>query len=180
MTSMILLVRATAAELQRPVIWARTRVRLVDSEQAGWTIADVGAPNQAALERVAEEVSAFGPALLLVVGELRTGVQLWHGGRRRARVGWTSGEVNALSAADAETMATLFASALGVDPGPVARALREATSPDRSFRALMSALAAPVPSHFGRHRSGPLDSERTTVVERHGIVEAMVEDHWGH
>lgn len=153
---------------------------MVDSERPGWTIADVVKPNQAALERVAEEVSALGPALLLVVGDLRTGVQLWHGGRRRTQVGWTSGEVNALPAAEAESVATLFATALGVDPGPVARALLEATSPDRSLRALMSALVAPLPSHFGRHRSGPLDCERTTVVERHGIVAAMIEDHWGH
>ncbi|WP_353951540.1 hypothetical protein V6K52_18220 [Knoellia sp. S7-12] len=177
---MILLVRAPSAELQRPVIWARTGVRLVDSERAGWTIADVGEPNQAALERVAEEVSAFGPALLLVVGDLRTGVQLWLGGQRRARVGWSSGEVNALPAAEAKAIASLFASAMEVDSGPVARILREATTPDRARRAFMAALLAPVPSHFGRHGSGPLDSERTTVVPRHGIIDAMVDETWGH
>ena len=77
-------------------------------------------------------------------------------------------------------IASAFAAALGVDAGPVARVLREATSPDRSFRALMTALGAPVPSHFGRHRSGPLDSDRTTVVRRHGILEAAVEETWGH
>ena len=102
---MVLLVRAGAADLERPIVWARTRVRLVASEVPGWTLADVGESNQAALERVAEEVSAFGPALLVVVGDLRTGVQLWLGGSRRARVGWTSGEVNALPAAEAETLA---------------------------------------------------------------------------
>lgn len=177
---MVLLVRATAAELQRPVIWARTRVRLLDSEQSGWTIADVGEPNQAALERLAEEASAFGPALLLVVGELRTGVQLWHQGRRQARVGLTSGEVNALSPEAAQAIASEFASALGVDSGRVTRVLQEATTPDRAFRALMTTLAAPVPSHFGRHRSGPLDSERTTLVPRHGILDAMTEETWGH
>ncbi|MFC7485900.1 hypothetical protein ACOCJ7_05175 [Knoellia sp. CPCC 206453] len=180
MTSMVLLVRATAAELQRPVIWARTRVRLVDSERAGWTIADVGEPNQAALERVAEEVSALGPALLLVVGDLRTGVQLWQEGQRRARVGWTSGEVNTLPSREAEAIASAFASALDVDSGPVARVLREATNPDRTRRAFMAALRAPVPSHFGRHSSGPLDSERTTDVRRHGILDAAVEETWGH
>ena len=177
---MVLLVRATAAELQRPVIWARTRVRLIDSERAGWTIADVGTPNQAALERVAEEVSAFGPALLLVVGDLRTGVQLWQKGRVSARVGWTSGEVNALPPDEAEAIATEFASALDVDSGPVARVLREATSPDRARRAFLAALLVPVPSHFGQHRSGPLDSERTTDVRRHGILDAAVEETWGH
>lgn len=180
MTSMVLLVRATVAELQRPVRWARTRVRLLDSELAGWTLADVGEPNQAALERVAEESSAIGPALLVVVGELRTGVQLWQDGVRRARVGWSSGEVNAMPPADAATVAAVFAEALGVDPGPVARALREATGPDRAFRGLMTALGAPVPAHLGRHRTGPLDSERTTQVRRHGIIEAMVEETWGH
>ncbi|MDT0212853.1 hypothetical protein Q9R29_03045 [Rothia sp. ARF10] len=179
MTAMVLCVRAPLAELQRPVLWARTRVRLVESERPGWCLADVGEPNQAALERVAEEASAFGPALLVVVGDLRTAVQLWAGGRRTARVGWTSGEVNALPAADAEVVATAFALALGVDPGPVGRVLLEATSPDRSLRALLTALSAPaVP--LGRHRSGPLDSERTTEVRRHGILEATVEDHWGH
>ncbi|MEO7267906.1 MAG: hypothetical protein ABIW49_01715 [Knoellia sp.] len=177
---MVLLVRATAAELQRPVIWARTRVRMVDSERAGWTIADVGRPNQAALERVAEEVSAFGPALLLVVGDLRTGVQLWQKGRLSARVGWTSGEVNTLPPTEAGTIATVFASALDVDSGPVARVLREATNPDRARRAFMAALLAPVPSHFGQHSSGPLDSERTTDVPRHGILDATVEETWGH
>lgn len=177
---MVLLVRATAAELQRPVVWARTRVRLVDSEQAGWTLADVGAPNQAALERVAEEASAFGPALLLVVGDLRTGVQLWQGGRVLARAGWTSGEVNAMPPADADVAAQAFASALGVEAGPVARVLREATTPDRAFRALMTAVGAPVPTSLGRYHTGPLDSDRTTEVARHGILEAVVEDHWGH
>ncbi len=177
---MLLLVRARAVDLQRPVIWARTRVRLVDSERPGWALADVGAPNQAALERVAEEVSAFGPAVLLVVGELRTGVQLWVDGHLRARVGWSSGAVNAVPAADAEALASAFAAPLEVDAGPVARVLREATTPDRTYRALMTALAVPVPSHFGRHRSGPLDSERTTEVRRHGILDAMFEEHWGH
>ena len=177
---MILLVRASAAELQRPVVWARTRVRLVDSEQPGWCLADVGEPNQAALERVAEEASAFGPALLVVVGDLRTGVQLWQGGRVLTRVGWTSGEVNAMPSADADVSARAFASALGVEPGPVARVLREATTPDRALRALMTTLAAPAPTSLGRHLRGPLDSDRTTEVARHGILEAVVEDHWGH
>ena len=180
MTSMVLLVRAPAAELRRPVVWARTRVRLVDSDVAGWTVADVGEPNQAALERVAAEASAVGPALLLVVGELRTGVQLWRGGERRARVGWTSGEVNALASAPAEALARAFATELGVDAGPVARVLREATTPDRAHRALLTALGAPVPSHFGRHRAGPLDSDRTTEVPRHGILDAVVHETWGH
>ena len=177
---MVLLVRATAAELRRPVIWARTRVRMVDSERVGWTIADVGEPNQAALERVAEAASAFGPALLLVLGDLRTGVQLWQEGQRRGRVGWTSGEVNSLPAAEAEAIASVFASALDVDSGPVARVLREATNPDRARRAFMAALLAPVPSHFGRYRGGPLDSERTTVVRRHGIIDAVTEETRGH
>lgn len=180
MTSMVLLVRAPAAELRRPVVWARTPVRLLDSERAGWSIADVGEPNQAALERVAAEASTVGPALLVVVGELRTGVQLWWGGERRGRVGWSSGEVNAMPTADAESAASVFAAALEVDPGPVARVLREATTPDRAFRALMGVLAAPLPSHFARHRSGPLDSERTTRVRRHGIIDAMFEETWGH
>lgn len=177
---MILLVRASAAALQRPVVWARTRVRLVDSEAPGWTLADVGEPNQAALERVAEEVSAFGPALLVVVGDLRTGVQLWQGGSRRARVGWTSGEVNALAPAEAETLAAAFASALDVGPDPVARVLREATSPDRAMRGLMTALGAPLPAQLAQHRRGPLDSERTTDLRRRGILEATVEETWGH
>lgn len=180
MTSMVLLVRAPSAELRRPVVWARTRVRLVDSDVAGWTLADVGEPNQAALERVAEEVSAVGPALLAVVGELRTGVQLWHHGARAARVGWTSGEVNTLAAAEAEALAAAFATPLGADAGHVARVLREATSPDRASRAFLAALGAPVPSHLGRHRTGPLDSERATEVRRHGILEAVTEETWGH
>ena len=86
MTSMVLLVRATVAELQRPVRWARTGVRLLDSELAGWTLADVGEPNQAALERVAEESSAIGPALLVVMGAGLVGLGAfvldpvaWHG-----------------------------------------------------------------------------------------------------
>ena len=177
---MILLVRASAADLQRPVVWARTRVRLVDSESPGWTLADVGEPNQAALERVAEEVSGVGPALLVVVGDLRTGVQLWQGGSRRARVGWTSGEVNALAPAEAGTLAATFASALDVDPDPVARVLREATDTDRTLRALMAALGAPFPTQLARHRRGPLDSERTTDLRRRGILEATVEETWGH
>lgn len=177
---MVLLVRASAAQLRRPVVWARTRVRVVDSDRPGWALVDVGAPNQPALERVAEEASALGPALLVVVGDLRTGVQLWQGGRVLARVGWTSGEVNAMPTADTDRAARAFASALGVEPGPVARVLREATTPDRALRNLMTALGAPVPSHFGRHRSGPLDSERATEVPRHGILEAVVEDYWGH
>lgn len=180
MTSMVLLVRAGVAALRRPVTWARTRVRLVDSEVAGWSVVDVGEPNQTALERVAEEVSDVGPALLLVVGELRTGVQLWHGGQRLARVGWTAGEVNALSAMEANTSAEVFGVALGVDPGPVARALREATTPDRAARTLMTSLGAPVPGQLGRHRRGPLDSDRAVEVPRHGILDAVVEDHWGH
>lgn len=177
---MVLCVRAPVAELRRPVVWARTRVRLVESERPGWCLADVGEPNQAALERVAEEASAFGPALLVVVGDLRTGVQLWSGGRRAARVGWTSGEVNALPAAEAEVTAHAFASTLDVDPAPVGRALREATTPDRSLRALMTSLGAPLPPTLARHSRGPLDSERTTEVRRHGILDAVVEDHWGH
>ena len=177
---MVLLVRAGAADLKRPVVWARTRVRLVASEVPGWTLADVGESNQAALERVAQEVSAFGPALLVVVGGLRTGVQLWQGGSRRARVGWTSGEVNALPAAEAETLAEAFASALDVDAGPVARVLREATSPDHALRALVTALGAPLPAQLSRHRRGPLDSERTTDLRRRGILEATVEETWGH
>jgi len=176
---MVLCVRAPLAELQRPVVWARTRVRLVESERPGWCLVDVGEANQAALERVAEEASAVGPALLVVVGDLRTGVQLWTGGRRTARVGWTSGEVNAMPTADAEVAARAFASALGVGPGPVARVLREATTPDRALRALLTALSAPGVT-LGRHRSGPLDSERTTDVRRRTILEAAVEDHWGH
>ncbi|WP_156996593.1 hypothetical protein [Knoellia aerolata] len=133
---MILLVRATAAELQRPVTWARTRVRLVDSDVAGWALADVGEPNQSALERVAEEASALGPALLLVLGDLRTG-------RSRA---------------------------------PCARP----RGPDRAYRALMAALGAPAPSQLARHRRGPLDFERTTEVRRRSILEAAVEETWGH
>lgn len=176
---MVLCVRAPLAELRRPVVWARTRVRLVESERPGWCLADVGEPNQAALERVAEEASAFGPALLVVVGDLRTGVQLWTGGRRTARVGWTSGEVGALPPAEAASVAAAFATALQVDPGPVARVLREATSPDRTLRALLTALSAPAVT-LGRHRGGPLDSERTTEVRRRGILEATVEEHWGH
>lgn len=177
---MVLLVRASVAELQRPVVWARTRVRLVDSEQPGWCLADVGEPHQVALERVAEEVSAFGPALLVVVGDLRTGVQLWGGGVRRARVGWTSGDVNALPAAEAEALALAFGSSLGVDTAPIARVLGQATSPDRALRALMTALGAPVPAQLGRHRRGPLDSERATDLRRRGILEAAVEETWGH
>lgn len=177
---MVLLVRAEAAELRRPVVWARTRVRIVDGDRPGWSLIDVAEPNQAPLERVAEEVSAFGPALLVVVADLRTGVQLWQGGSRTARVGWSSGEVNALPDAEAGATGTVLAAALAVDPGPVVRTLRGATSPDRALRALMTALGAPLPSHFGRHRSGPLDSERTTHVTRHGIVEAAIGEHWGH
>ena len=177
---MVLLVRATVAELRRPVAWARTRVRLVDSDVAGWTVADVGEPNQAALERVAEEVSTFGPALLLVIGELRTGVQLWHGGQRLARVGWSSGEVNTRPREEADALAEVFGAAIGVERGPVARALREATTPDRAVRALMAALGAPLPGHLGRHRSGPLDSDRAVEVRRHGILDAMAEETWGH
>ena len=177
---MVLLVRAGVAELGRPVVWARTRVRLVDSDVGGWSVVDVGTPNQAALERVAEEVSAFGPALLLVIGELRTGVQLWHHGRRLARVGWSAGEVNALPAEQADGLAEAFGAALGVDRGRVARVLREATTPDRAARALVAALGAPVPSSFGRHRSGPLDSDRAVEVPRHGILDAMAEETWGH
>lgn len=177
---MILLVRASAADLQRPVVWARTRVRLVDSDRPGWAFADVGEPNQAALERVAEEASASGPALLVVIGDLRTGVQLWQGGRRRARVGWTSGEVNTMPAADAEAVALAFSSALEVEAGPVARVLREATTPDRAYRSLMTVLGAPATTHLPRHARGPLDSERTTEVRRHGIIDAMIEETWGH
>lgn len=177
---MVLLVRASAAELQRPVVWARTRVRLVDSERPGWSLVDVGEPHQAALERVAEEASALGPALLVVVGDLRTGVQLWQGGRRTARVGWTSGEVNALPAADARAVSSQLASALEVDAAPVARVLGEATSPDRALRALMTALGAPLPGQLSRHRRGPLDSDRTTDLRRRGILEATVEETWGH
>lgn len=177
---MVLLVRAGAVDLERPIVWARTRVRLVASEVPGWTLADVGESNQAALERVAEEVSAFGPALLVVVGDLRTGVQLWQGGERRARIGWTSGEVNALAPPEAEALGAVFGSVLGIGTGPVARVLREATSPDRALRALMTALGAPLPTQLARHRRGPLDSDRTTEVRRRGILEAAVEETWGH
>ena len=176
---MVLCVRAPVAELQRPVVWARTRVRLVESERPDWCLVDVGEPNQAALERVAEEVSAFGPALLVVVGDLRTGVQLWAGGHRRVRVGWASGEVGSMPPDEAEAAAAELASALQVDAAPVARVLREATSPDRALRALLTALSAPAVT-LGRHRSGPLDSERTTEVRRRGILEATVEETWGH
>src|SRR5689334_21782261 len=121
---MILMVRAEPATLERRAVWALSTVRIAPAGVPGWALLDVGSDDQAALERVAEEVSAVGPGLLLVVGEWRSALQLWARGRRRATVGLTAGKVNGLDTKAARTTSAELERWLGVDPQRLLLVLR--------------------------------------------------------
>ena len=176
MTAMVLVVRAAADDLEQRAIWARSRVRLAPATLPGWTLVDVGGVDQAGLERVAAEVTALGPGLLLVVGEWRTAVQLWADGRRRTSVGWTTGELNGLDEGDATAVAAELGRWLGVDPRALLLTLRSPATPDRGWRALTTALGVPVPSGFPHRGASALDSEHARTLERRGLLDAIAED----
>jgi len=178
-TAMVLLVRAPGADVERRAIWARSRVRIAPSSLPDWTLVDVGSADQAALERVAEEVTKEGPAVLLVVAEWRSAVQLWAKGRRRASVAWTSGAVNGLDETEATAVAAELGTWLGADPRALTLMLRSPASPDHGWRALTTALGVPVPPGFPYRGAGALDSDRARTLERRSLLEAAAEDGTG-
>lgn len=177
MTAMVLMVRADPADLERRAVWALSTVRIAPADVPGWTLVDVGSQDQAALERVAEEVSKAGPGLLLVVGEWRSALQLWARGRRRATVGWTAGKVNGLDAEAARVTAAELERWLGADPQPLLLVLRSPASPEDGWRALATALGLPVPAGFPYRGAGELDSDRARVLARRTLLEAAADDH---
>lgn len=174
---MVLMVRAAPADLERRAVWALSTVRIAPADAPGWTLVDVGSHDQAALERVAEEVTRVGPGLLLVVGEWRSALQLWARGRRRATVGWTAGKVNGLDAEASRSTAAELGRWLGVDPQPLLLLLRSPTSPEDGWRALTAALDLPVPPGFPYRGAGALDSDRARVLARRTLLEAAADDH---
>jgi hypothetical protein len=174
---MVLMVRAAPADLERRAVWALSTVRMAPAAVPGWTLVDVGSADQAALERVAEEVSKVGTGLLLVVGEWRSALQLWARGRRRATVGWTAGKVNGLDAGAARSTAAELERWLGADPQELLLVLRSPSSPEDGWRTLAAALDLPVPPGFPYRGAGELDSDRARVLERRTLVEAAADDH---
>ncbi|GAB3440926.1 hypothetical protein GCM10027517_16130 [Phycicoccus ginsengisoli] len=171
------MVRAAPADLERRAVWALSTVRIAPSSVPGWTLVDVGSQDQAALERVAEEVSRAGPGLLLVVGEWRSALQLWARGRRRATVGWTAGKVNGVDAEVARVTAAELERWLGADPRPLVLLLRSPAYPDEGWRGLATALDLPVPPGFPYRGAGALDSAHAQVLERRTLLEAAADDH---
>ncbi|HET8767130.1 MAG TPA: hypothetical protein VFM86_07365, partial [Pedococcus sp.] len=177
MTAMVLMVRAAPADLERRAVWALSTVRIAPADAPGWTLVDVGSHDQAALERVAEEVTKVGPGLLLVVGEWRSALQLWARGRRRATVGWTAGRVNGLDAEASRSTAAELERWLGVDPQPLVLVLRSPASPEDGWQSLATVLGLPVPPGFPYRGAGELDSDRARVLERRTLLEAAADDH---
>lgn len=173
---MVLAVRAPAATVEASAVWAQSTVRIVPSADPEWTLLDVAAANQAALEELARQVTRHSPAVLTIVGEWRSSVQLWVKRTRRATVSWTVGEPNGLDAASASASAREFADAFGADVTSLTVLLRSPSSSHDGWRELLGALDVPVPTGFPRLGSGELGGGEERVLERRSLLDLVIED----
>lgn len=148
MTARIILAAGPTETVVEAVRWARTPVRVVESDTPGWVWVLPDAATSA-LDRAVEEASAGGGALLVTVGAWRSELQLWRSERQVLVLGWEPGGAQGLEREAAVRAAEELAAFVnGVDARALALLLAGPRPGAGAWCDVVNLLRIPLPHGF--------------------------------